>query len=1177
MRKRTKIIAWTLGGVGFVAAVFLGAAALLPSLIGSESVKAEILDAASRGAGGPVTFERLEFVLFPRPGVVARRPAVTIPGKVAGSMESLTVYPELLPLLAGTIRVARIEAQSPSFNVPLPPRIREAGESRMSLAEIETTIASFLGDAASRLPGLVIAIRGGRLELSEGGRTAFSFRDADGRVAFRREDVTVRVACRSDFFDRLSASGRLDPQRFSGGGRIDVAHFRPRTLAGYLFPKRALPDADPAADLAIVFRTGGIGVLEANVAGSTTSKLGLTGRVLLDRVAPRVALEAAVRDADIASLRETVLALAGDAPAAREICDIARSGRIQSASFRSRGNVPEDLGHVENIVASARLADGNVVVPGVALNIESVRGDISLDKGILEGRGLSGRVGKSQLRDGRLTLDLSRSRPPFRLETWARADLAELPPLLARLIGTDAARDAISRIEESRGTAEGRLVLSRTAVSITTRVDVSEMRLFARHRGIPFPVAIFRGRFWYDPTAVAVAELAGTAGKSTVTGLTARLALGGNPEIDITSGNFALSLGEVFPWLATLGEARGRLAHLTSLDGILDLSVARLSGPLSDPGSWRFQVSGEAKDVAVATSRVPGLVRVARGRFGADAESISFTGLETRLLDASFRISGALRGYRGGIREAGLSVEGTVGPDANGWLSDIFRLPRSLRVRSPVAISGGALSLRNGAVASASGRFAFGQGATVSLDLRKTPDGLAIDNLAVRDADSNARIALRLGPKAVSVAFSGTLTHNTVNAVMLNGPVRRGVLRGDIRADVPLDRPLGATARGTLAGHDLVVPLRRGGPLAIDSIVLEAQGDVLTVKPSDATWMDQRLTVAGDVRAAAEGLRLDLDLRADRIAGDRIRQSLSAGAAEAGAAKEAPRAWRLPVTGTVRVEANAFTYGPYTWTPVRAAVSLSPESVGVALLDGLLCDMATPGVLTFTPRDLSVDLRIAAADREIAPVLACLTGKKYGATGRFTFRAHVSGRGAPGTIVRSLGGDFVFEAGKGRIHRLNLLSKVLAVVNVTELFRGKFPDLGANGFAYNTIRIGGTFENGKIVLKDGASLDGASMGIVAHGNVDIIDGNVEMVALVAPFRTVDAVIRRIPVLRYILGGSLVSIPVGIQGNFDDPKVSVLPASEIGAEILGIIERTLKLPVKIISPIFRGERKSGEAP
>ena len=112
----------------------------------------------------------------------------------------------------------------------------------------------------------------------------------------------------------------------------------------------------------------------------------------------------------------------------------------------------------------------------------------------------------------------------------------------------------------------------------------------------------------------------------------------------------------------------------------------------------------------------------------------------------------------------------------------------------------------------------------------------------------------------------------------------------------------------------------------------------------------------------------------------------------------------------------------------------------------------------------------------------------------------------------------------------------------------------------------------KLVLKRRARVDGATMGILARGSVDLVDRNVDMVALVAPLRTIDAIIRRIPVLRYILRGSLVSIPVGIEGSWDDPKITPLPPSAVEKDMVGLLERILKAPVKIIEPFLGGRDK-----
>ena len=49
-----------------------------------------------------------------------------------------------------------------------------------------------------------------------------------------------------------------------------------------------------------------------------------------------------------------------------------------------------------------------------------------------------------------------------------------------------------------------------------------------------------------------------------------------------------------------------------------------------------------------------------------------------------------------------------------------------------------------------------------------------------------------------------------------------------------------------------------------------------------------------------------------------------------------------------------------------------------------------------------------------------------------------------------------------------------------------------------------------------------------------------------------------------------TIPVAVRGDLDDPKVTPLEPAAVGEELLGIVERTLKLPVHIISPILPGK-------
>ena len=103
-------------------------------------------------------------------------------------------------------------------------------------------------------------------------------------------------------------------------------------------------------------------------------------------------------------------------------------------------------------------------------------------------------------------------------------------------------------------------------------------------------------------------------------------------------------------------------------------------------------------------------------------------------------------------------------------------------------------------------------------------------------------------------------------------------------------------------------------------------------------------------------------------------------------------------------------------------------------------------------------------------------------------------------------------------------------------------------------------------------MNGPSVNGVAEGSVDLPARTVDVTLLVAPLKTVDAVVSRLPVIGSVLGGSLVSIPVKVSGNLGDPKVTPLPPSAVGKGLLGVMTRTIKLPLKVIQPLLSGEAK-----
>jgi uncharacterized protein YhdP len=182
-------------------------------------------------------------------------------------------------------------------------------------------------------------------------------------------------------------------------------------------------------------------------------------------------------------------------------------------------------------------------------------------------------------------------------------------------------------------------------------------------------------------------------------------------------------------------------------------------------------------------------------------------------------------------------------------------------------------------------------------------------------------------------------------------------------------------------------------------------------------------------------------------------------------------------------------------------------------------------------------------------------------------------RGASEELGKLIQGDFEITARDGKYKGFGLLSKILSFLNPTEIFRGKLPGLIKKGFPYKSFAANGQIQNG-ILMIDAYAIDAPSMGVTGRGTIDLFAKEVDIKLLVSPFNTADFVIKKTPIIRGILGGTLVSIPIQVTGDFEKPKISYLSPSSVGKKLLNITKRVFKAPVKIIKPIIPARKKNG---
>ena len=1076
-----------LAGAGILLVLLAALVLLGPRLLNTKAVRDLAMAELERRTGIHLSYARAEVTLFPRPRVVVRGASIDVPGLAAGTVATLQVDLELLPLLRGTVRNGAILLEAPDFRVRIPPRAKP--EKAFSLEEVEGNLASLLTTLQRSAPAAVVTVRNGRIELSDGDGPIVSLRDLNARVGLPPERMTLQLRCASGYWEDLSIDSSLHPEGLRGDTHVETTRFRVRD-----FISRIAPGAAPW-------------------------------------------------------LRETVVSL---------------RGRIETEGLRK-------------LEARATVAGSTFTVPKIDLRLVEVGGEVSLSGGILTGRNLSARLGNSRVREGTLRMGITGRDAPFHADLPADADLAELQPLLRRLVRNERFREEIDRIHGLRGTASGRLTLAERLSSIRPTVAIASVDLAGKYDRVPFPIAIRGGKGSYGGDGIEVKDLRGTVGGSAFSGLTGRLDLGKTPAIAIRGGTARVALGELFPWIASLDGIRDAVKPVRSVQGVADIATLSCDGPLREPGAWRFEAGGSVENLEVDTSQLPGPVTIPRGRFRIRPEELSFTDVEATLLDTTFQGGAQVRGYKKGILQVAASFRGGVGAEAAKWAYDRFGLPHPYTLRAPFTVTGSTLSWEKGGAVVVDATLAWPGGPDISFSLRKTPETLSVDPLVIRDEASDAKVAFRLEPGTAKVKFTGTLSRSTVGKVV-PVPARPGQrIRGEMEAVLDRKNPAKSSARGTLEGDDFSTSWKPLAPLAIRHISLAAEGRKVRVASSDLSWGDAPFSLTGTAEFGGETVVADLDVSAGDIDVDKLVRSFrpeGTGKPEAGAPGVAesrqegtakpPGSPRFPIQGVLRFRAASLSHGSLTWRPVRAEAEIGEDRLRFALSEANLCGVSTLGTLTLDATGPAIELAVSAGGEDVEATMMCLSGKKVSLTGTYSASVRLAGKGTGDSLLRSLKGPGELTMKDGRINKMTFLQRIFSYLNVTDLLRGKLPDLGKEGFPYRTIVVRGEAKDGKFLIGE-LTMDAPSMGIAATGEVDFIRREEDLEVLVSPFGRVDAVVRKIPVLGYILGGALVSIPIAVRGDISDPKVTPLEPAAVGKGLLGIVERTFKAPAHIISP------------
>ena len=451
-----------------------------------------------------------------------------------------------------------------------------------------------------------------------------------------------------------------------------------------------------------------------------------------------------------------------------------------------------------------------------------------------------------------------------------KADLTEVPAILDLLVDDETLKNEIKLIKDLEGSATGRLVLGETTDLVNVVLDVSEINMFARYGRMPYPMEIQGGHFFFDETTFQIEDLRGKIQKSTFSDLSAHVKLEKKPQLEIRSGRFLVSLGDIYAWLSSIDEFKEVFKEIKSIHGTAVLSSIALKGPADDPQQWDFKVKGEVKKYNQVWTRIPGTVVLTNGKFKADPKTFVFSGAKVSMLDATMTVSGAQHGYLTGLQRMDFSFQADVGPEATLWIIDFVDLPSKLRIEPPFSISNAHLGWKNDGNISLSGALKKKGWPNVSIDMIVKPGELLIKELALQDEKSDAKIALNLKKGEFHLGFKGLLDKKTMDAILVENQVLTGWIEGDFEAHILKEFPMHSTAEGTIQGEGFGHPLNLKVPLRIDAVALKAVKNELEIKTASVTMGDSHLNLKGKVGFSEEDFEFDITVSADDLMWDEM-------------------------------------------------------------------------------------------------------------------------------------------------------------------------------------------------------------------------------------------------------------------------------------------------------------------
>jgi hypothetical protein len=1204
-------------GIIFGAVVMIASLlVLLPALMNTDAIKAKIVEAASQAIDGQVDFKRIRLSLLPRPQAIISQGSMAIQNSVHGKWMELSVVPRLSALVVGRVEVANLTLKQPDFELRLPLTFRQKPDEPTPFQksdDLRQQIKDGLGVLAAVIKDMSVAIEDGQIKVLDKNKAPLKWQDITARLEVINGQMAADLTCSSSFSQKVVWNSELDFNTLNLNGKIILKGLTPHPLMTYWLPDTGFGITDSRIDLTLQFQSqdwsnwqgdfesrtsllkmkmethqADIGAaslkgrfhlspsqvsLQIDSLNLENPKLTLIGKLLVDSSeAAGVHLRITGQNADVNAVRTTALLLGGHIPHVREVFNIVKGGQISKIKVEVQGKDWGALSAFERWRIEGEVTDGTIFIPKLDLNLTDTYGHTIIENGILTAENVGTRHKKTQGRQGSLQVGLMGEVKPFHLDIDLKGDLVPLPSILNRLSDNAQFKSELSRIEHLTGMGTGKMILGNNLDDISVQIDVSEFNLRAHYNRLPHPLTIKGGRFQLNGVEIRVSDLSAQMQNTHFSKISGRVSFGHAAEFEIQTGAGTIVLAEIYPWLKKHTDLAKALKTIETVKGLIAVSALDFKGPFLRPSAWRFNIAGDIQNLAVKTTRLPKTLVLSEGQFKLAPESLKLSKSRAQLLDFQTDFSVQINDYMEGVSKLNYSGSGKMGPDFAQWLTNETKISAKYHLKPPIDFKRLDVDWSRSGEIAVVGSMATLNGPMITADMRFAPDEIDIRKLSIQDHASDAEFSLnhKVKAKMTDFSFKGILAKATLDQLWKKNQFLEGTVKGNIRAQIDSKRPLNSAVNGDLIAHQVFLPLEAAGPLRIDYVSLTGLEKKVKVNGADIDWLGNRFELDGHLTFGPGSIFLEINAAAEEIDAGRLGALLKDDDQKTSENKTSSQSI---FQGTVQINAERLKYGFYTWTPYRATLMLEKNSLTMQINEAKLCGIATPGTVSFSPKGIRIEIIPSSQPVDIQHATGCFTGKSTSEIieGQFKTTGAVNTEGKnTHELLRNMKGDIEITVKDGRIYNagtVGTFTNIFSFLKINRLVKGDVPDLRSNDFPYKLFSTKFNIQNGKFILIEGY-VDAKFLNIVAtEGELNLFNQTMDITLLVSPLTTVDTIVKKIPVIRYILQGTLIAIPVKVEGDITNPQVKALSPSAFGSRAMGIIKRTLKVPVKIIEPVL----------